>query len=136
VQVQEQEQALRMFDRVATLRSLYSLTLYSGIIRNLHVSLVSSRAFAATHHLALISRSQPTLDKTASTLPPNATSHPFLADSSDPKSLEAAWSKIKETWPEGIVDVAVFNAPGGKFSPGGFLDKDVNDLKTGLQAGV
>jgi short-subunit dehydrogenase len=101
-----------------------------------HFVVLYSRAFAATHHLALISRSQPTLDKTASTLPPNATSHSFLADSADPSSLEAAWKKIKDTWPEGTVDVAVFNAPGGKFSPGGFLDKDVNDLKTGLQAGV
>lgn len=95
-----------------------------------------SRAFSKTHNVALLSRSSETLSKTQSSLPTGSTSHPFPADAADPASLSSAWQAIKSHWPEGTIDVAVFNAPGGGFSPGGFLSKTPEDLERGLKAGV
>lgn len=96
----------------------------------------SSRAFAATHKVAVLARSQPTLDKTLSTLPSGSEAHGFTADASDPSTIEKAWSDIHKKWPEDVIDVAVFNAPGGKFSPGGFLEKTSDELMGNLKTGV
>jgi short-subunit dehydrogenase len=95
----------------------------------------SSRAFAPTHRIALLSRSQATLDKTASTLLSSAEYKTFTADSSITSSLDIAWGEIKKAWPDSDVNVAVFNAP-TTFKPGKFLDKSVDDLKDTLNGGV
>jgi hypothetical protein len=97
---------------------------------------IFSRAFSKTHNIALLSRNPATLSKTQSSLPSTSTSHPFPADASDPASISSAWEAIKSHWPEGTIDVAIFNAPGGGFSPGGFLSKTTEDLERGLKAGV
>lgn len=98
--------------------------------------IIFSRAFSKTHNIALLSRNPATLSKTQSSLPSTSTSHPFRADASDPASISSAWEAIKSHWPEGTIDVAIFNAPGGGFSPGGFLSKTPEDLERGLKAGV
>ncbi|KAG7562674.1 hypothetical protein FFLO_01941 [Filobasidium floriforme] len=95
-----------------------------------------ARAFSKTHNVALLSRNPATLSKTQSSLPSTSTSHPFPADASDPASISSAWEAIKSHWPEGTIDVAIFNAPGGGFSPGGFLSKTPEHLERGLKAGV
>ncbi|KAJ9095289.1 hypothetical protein QFC21_005655 [Naganishia friedmannii] len=95
-----------------------------------------AKAFAATHSLALLSRSSATLEKTISSLPPSTDAHPFPGtDAADPASIKAAFEGIKEKWPGAVLDVAVFN-PGGKFAPGAFLERDVQDLRENLEAGV
>lgn len=95
-----------------------------------------SKAFSATHHLALLSRSSTTLDKTIASLPPTASAHSFPnTDAADEASIKAAFEGIKSQWPDAEIDVAVFN-PGGSFAPGPFLEKSVDDLRKNLEGGV
>jgi hypothetical protein len=42
--------------------------------------------------------------------------------------LKQVFQDIKRKWPEGEVDVGVFNV-GGHFSPGPFLEKDEDALR-------
>jgi hypothetical protein len=95
----------------------------------------SSRAFAPTHRIALLSRSQSTLDRTASTLQPSAEYKTFTADTSTISSLHTAWDEIHKAWRDSPVQVAIFNAPTA-FKPGKFLDKTEDDFKNTLHGGV
>ncbi|KAJ9107185.1 hypothetical protein QFC19_002845 [Naganishia cerealis] len=77
-----------------------------------------------------------TLETTLSSLPGSAIAHAFPGtDAGNPDSICKAWEGIKQLWPDGEVDVAVFN-PGGKFAPGPFLERDVNELRDNLETGV
>ena len=125
-----QEPGSRKYTQLAPTKSLHPADSFPSACDD------RSRAFSKTHNIALLSRSSNTLSQTQASLPSTATSHPFPADASDPGSLSSAWQAIKAHWPEGTIDVAVFNAPGGGYSRGGFLSKTPEDLERGLKAGV
>ncbi|WVQ98077.1 hypothetical protein IAU59_005199 [Kwoniella sp. CBS 9459] len=102
----------------------------SGLSRSIAVAL------APTHSLVLLSRSLPdSLPKL--NLPTSIPQSNVLALSSDGSatSLEKAFKKLKETWPEGRVDVGVYNV-NEKFEMKGFLDRSEEDLRSGLESGV
>lgn len=79
-----------------------------------------AQALSSTHSLLLLSRSLPgSLPKLNLKIPDDK----LIAASSDgsKSSLDEAIKKVKERWPDGIVDVGVFNT-GGRFTMGNFLD--------------
>ncbi|WVF69787.1 hypothetical protein IAT40_004566 [Kwoniella sp. CBS 6097] len=102
----------------------------SGLSRSIAVAL------APTHSLLLLSRSLPdSLPKL--NLPTSIPKSNILALSSDGSatSLEKAFKQLKETWPEGRVEVGVYNV-NEKFEMKGFLDRTEEDLRHGLESGV
>ncbi|OCF32592.1 short-chain dehydrogenase [Kwoniella heveanensis BCC8398] len=102
----------------------------SGLSRSIAVAL------APTHSLLLLSRSLPdSLPKL--NLPNSIPQSNILALSSDgtASSLDKAFKKLKETWPEGRVDVGVYNV-NEKLELKGFLDRTEADLRSGLDSGV
>ncbi|WVR04641.1 hypothetical protein IAU60_001652 [Kwoniella sp. DSM 27419] len=95
-----------------------------------------AKALAPTHSLLLLSRSLPdSLPKL--NLPSSVQKENVLALPSDGSadSLTRAMQKLKETWPEGRVDVGVYNV-NEKFEMKGFLDRTEDDLRSGLESGV
>jgi NADP-dependent 3-hydroxy acid dehydrogenase YdfG len=94
-----------------------------------------SRAFAATHSLALLARKRATLESTLASLPQGTNAKAIEADASNADSIISAFKTVKDTWPHAEIDVAVFN-PGGIFKPGPFLDADIADLRANLESGV
>ncbi|WRT64755.1 uncharacterized protein IL334_001689 [Kwoniella shivajii] len=95
-----------------------------------------AKALSPTHSLLLLSRSLPdSLPKL--NLPSSIPKENILALPSDGSvhSLQKAFEDLKKHWPEGKVDVGVYNV-NEKFSLKGFLERDDSDLKDGLESGV
>ncbi|ORY30397.1 hypothetical protein BCR39DRAFT_152090 [Naematelia encephala] len=95
-----------------------------------------ARALLPTHSLVLLSRSLP------GSLPKlglgQVSDDTVLACSSDGSrdTLDAAVEQMKKKWPEGTVDVGVFNTGGAAWSPGGFLDQKIDDLKANVDNNI
>ncbi|KAK4687778.1 hypothetical protein P7C73_g2336, partial [Tremellales sp. Uapishka_1] len=93
-------------------------------------------SLGATHSLLLMSRSLPGslpgLHLPSSIPPANV-----LACSSDgsASSLKSAMEAMKQKWPDGKVDVGIYNV-GGRFSPGPFLERTEAELRDNLDAFV
>jgi len=92
-----------------------------------------ARALAPTHSLMLLSRSLPgSLPKLE--LGDIPASH-ILAVTSDgsKKTLDAAFEEMEKKWPEGVVEVGIFNA-GGRYSPGKFLERKEEDFRANMES--
>ncbi|WWD00599.1 hypothetical protein V866_007534 [Kwoniella sp. B9012] len=95
-----------------------------------------AKSLSTTHSLVLLSRSLPdSLPKL--NLPSTIPKENILALSSDgsTSSLQKAFEDLKKHWPEGRVDVGIYNV-NEKFNLNGFLDKKEEDLRRGLESGV
>ena len=92
-----------------------------------------AQSLSKTHSLLLLSRSLP---ESLPKLNLKISQDQLIAASSDGSrsSLDAALAKVKEKWPEGIVDVGIFNT-GGKYNIGPFLEGKVEDLQENLMSG-
>ena len=93
-----------------------------------------AQRLSSTHHLLLLSRSLPgSLPNLHLDVPEDR----LLAATSDGSrsSFDAAMKKLNETWPDGVIDVGIYN-PGSTFAPGKFLERKEDDLKENLQSGV
>ncbi|WWD21513.1 hypothetical protein CI109_105999 [Kwoniella shandongensis] len=95
-----------------------------------------AKTLSSTHSILLLSRSLPS-SLPSLNLPSSIPSSNILAVSCDGSSasLKSAFEKLKETWPEGKVDVGVYNV-NEKFEMKGFLEKSEDDLRRSLEAGV
>lgn len=100
-------------------------------------SLPTSRAFLPTHPLVLLSRSQATLEKTASSLPSSSNPVELIpTDATSRQSVTDAFAAVPRQFGQGsYVEVAIFNAGGGSkagFNPGPFLERSSDDLQGSL----
>ncbi|WVQ76005.1 hypothetical protein IAR50_005641 [Cryptococcus sp. DSM 104548] len=105
-----------------------------GVGPGLATSLASS--LSPTHSLLLLSRSLPTsLPKL--NLPKSIPAENILALPSDGSSdsLRKALDEMEQKWPEGKVDVGVYNV-NQRFGLKGFLDSSIEELQGGLDSGV
>ncbi|KAK8847422.1 hypothetical protein IAR55_005280 [Kwoniella newhampshirensis] len=95
-----------------------------------------AKTLSPTHSLLLLSRSLPN-SLPSLNLPSSIPRSNILALSSDGSSasLETAFEKLKETWPDARVDVGVYNV-NEKFEMKGFLEKTEEDLRRSLEGGV
>jgi len=91
-----------------------------------------AQTLSKTHSLLILARSLP---GSLSSLKLNVPEENLIAASCDgsPAALESAFKQVSEKWPDGVVDVGIYNV-GGKYSPGSFLDTKVEDLQENLFA--
>ena len=90
-----------------------------------------ARALGKTHSVLLLARSLPgSLPSLKLDLPEDR----VLACTSDAsrESFKAAIAEMKKRWPDGKVDVGVFNM-GGQFAPKSFLEVKEGEFDTALQ---
>lgn len=93
-----------------------------------------ARKLTATHNLVLLSRSMPdSFPRLNLDLPPSS----YLALPSDGSrpSLDTAISEAKKKWPQGTIDVGIFNTGGG-FTPGPFLEQKEETLRFNFEKNV
>ena len=90
-----------------------------------------ARALAPTHSLLLLSRSMP---GSLPSLKLNVPEDKVLGVSCDSSrgAFQRAVAEMKKKWPDGEVDVGVFNMGGG-FMPKSFLDVKPEDFESGLK---
>jgi NAD(P)-dependent dehydrogenase (short-subunit alcohol dehydrogenase family) len=92
-----------------------------------------ARSLAPTHSLFLLSRSLPgSLPKLELGDIPESD---LLSASSDGSkaTLDTAFDQMQKKWPDGQVEVAIFNS-GGNFSPGKFLERTEEQFRDNLQS--
>jgi len=95
-----------------------------------------ARLLSQTHSLLLLS---PSLPKSLPKLKlPEKVGDNVLALSSNGSndSLKEAFGKMKETWPDGVVDVGICNTGSGDFKPGSFLDQSEQSLRENMERGL